>query len=225
MSVRFIPEAYDIQTMHIMSQGLFTNTSQCGPYRGAGRPEAAYFTERLIEQAARTDRHRAGGDPAPQPDPAREAPLRDADPVELRQRRVQAPARQVHRVQRLEGLRGAQEILREERQAARPRGHLLHRVRRHLQRAHGPALQSRRHAQHPGRHPFARPGPRHRVRAAGARPPRRAVRSRSATCRATPRRWRSAAAPMRRAAPPSAAMRCWRPPTPSSRRASRSPPR
>jgi aerobic carbon-monoxide dehydrogenase large subunit len=52
-SVRFIPEAYEIQTMHIVSQGLFTNTSQCGPYRGAGRPEAAYFTERLIEHAAR----------------------------------------------------------------------------------------------------------------------------------------------------------------------------
>ncbi|MCC6775418.1 MAG: xanthine dehydrogenase family protein molybdopterin-binding subunit [Hyphomicrobiales bacterium] len=52
-SVRFIPEAYDIQTMHIMSQGLFTNTSQSGPYRGAGRPEAAYFMERLIEKAAR----------------------------------------------------------------------------------------------------------------------------------------------------------------------------
>src|ERR1700732_4666602 len=52
-AVRFIPEAYDIQTMHIMSQGLFTNTSQCGPYRGAGGPEAAYFMERLIEHAAR----------------------------------------------------------------------------------------------------------------------------------------------------------------------------
>lgn len=52
-SVRFIPEAYDIQTMHILSQGLFTNTSQSGPYRGAGRPEAAYFMERLIEHAAR----------------------------------------------------------------------------------------------------------------------------------------------------------------------------
>ena len=36
-----------------MSQGLFTNTSQSGPYRGAGRPEAAYFMERLIEHAAR----------------------------------------------------------------------------------------------------------------------------------------------------------------------------
>jgi len=53
-SLRFIPAAYDIQTLHIMSQGLFTNTSQSGPYRGAGRPEAAYFMERLIEHAART---------------------------------------------------------------------------------------------------------------------------------------------------------------------------
>jgi carbon-monoxide dehydrogenase large subunit len=59
-SLRFIPEAYDIQTMHIMSQGLFTNTSQSGPYRGAGRPEAAYFMERLIEHAARE----IGMDPA-----------------------------------------------------------------------------------------------------------------------------------------------------------------
>src|SRR5262245_21071586 len=59
-SVRFIPAAYDIQTLHIMSQCLFTNTSQAGPYRGGGRPEAAYFTERLIEQAART----IGMDPA-----------------------------------------------------------------------------------------------------------------------------------------------------------------
>jgi aerobic carbon-monoxide dehydrogenase large subunit len=59
-SVRFIPEAYDIQTMHILSQGLFTNTSQSGPYRGAGRPEAAYFTERLVEHAARV----IGMDPA-----------------------------------------------------------------------------------------------------------------------------------------------------------------
>src|ERR1700730_8711924 len=52
-SLRFVPQAYDIQAMHIMSQGLFTNTSQSGPYRGAGRPEAAYFMERLIEHAAR----------------------------------------------------------------------------------------------------------------------------------------------------------------------------
>ncbi|HEU5276599.1 MAG TPA: xanthine dehydrogenase family protein molybdopterin-binding subunit [Xanthobacteraceae bacterium] len=52
-SLRFIPEAYDVQNIFVATTGLFTNTSQNGPYRGAGRPEAAYFTERLIEHAAR----------------------------------------------------------------------------------------------------------------------------------------------------------------------------
>ncbi len=59
-SIRFVPAAYDIQTMLLTSQGLFTNTSQSGPYRGAGRPEAAYFIERLIEHAA----HQIGMEPA-----------------------------------------------------------------------------------------------------------------------------------------------------------------
>jgi aerobic carbon-monoxide dehydrogenase large subunit len=59
MSIRFVPEAYDTPAMHLMSQGIFTNTSQSGPYRGAGRPEAAYFMERLIEHAA----HVTGIDP------------------------------------------------------------------------------------------------------------------------------------------------------------------
>jgi len=52
-SLRFIPEAYDVQTIHIVCRGIFTNTPQAGPYRGAGRPEAAYFTERMIEHAAK----------------------------------------------------------------------------------------------------------------------------------------------------------------------------
>jgi carbon-monoxide dehydrogenase large subunit len=52
-SQRFIPEAYDVQTIFITLQGLFTNTTPIGPYRGAGRPEAGYFAERLIEHAAR----------------------------------------------------------------------------------------------------------------------------------------------------------------------------
>jgi len=59
-SLRFIPAAYDVQNIFITTTGLFTNTSQNGPYRGAGRPEAAYFTERLIDHAART----IGMDPA-----------------------------------------------------------------------------------------------------------------------------------------------------------------
>jgi carbon-monoxide dehydrogenase large subunit len=60
LASRFVPEAYDVQAIHVNAQGLFTNTAPLGPYRGAGRPEAAYLTERLIEQAARV----IGADPA-----------------------------------------------------------------------------------------------------------------------------------------------------------------
>ncbi len=51
-SSRFLPGAYDISTMHVVTEGMFTNTSPIGPYRGAGRPEAAYVTERLLDEAA-----------------------------------------------------------------------------------------------------------------------------------------------------------------------------
>ncbi len=50
---------------------MFANTTPIGPYRGAGRPEAAYFTERLVDLMAR------------------EAGL---DPAELRRRNFIAPA-------------------------------------------------------------------------------------------------------------------------------------
>jgi carbon-monoxide dehydrogenase large subunit len=51
-SLRFIPLCYDIQTMHVTTRAVFTNTSPLGPYRGAGRPEATYLTERLMDKAA-----------------------------------------------------------------------------------------------------------------------------------------------------------------------------
>ncbi len=153
------------------------------------------------------DRDGSGRDPPPQPDPAGEAALFDADAVDLRQRRVRAADGQVHRQQRLEGLCGAQEGLGEERQAARARGQLLHRVRRHLQRAHGPALQSRRHAHGARRDALARPGPRHGVRATRARQARRAVRIDPLRAGGHRPGCDRAAAPMARAAPWSAATR------------------
>ena len=122
------------------------------------------------------DRHGPRRDQAPQPDPAGQAALRDADAVDhYDRRRVRAPDEQMHRAQRCERDTPRARGVGEEGQAARPGGELLHRVRRHLQRTHGPALQPRRHPQRAGRDAFARPGPRHRVRAAGARPARRAV--------------------------------------------------
>jgi len=44
---------YDVQTIHVSTSAVFTNTAPTSVYRGAGRPEAIYLIERLVEQAAR----------------------------------------------------------------------------------------------------------------------------------------------------------------------------
>lgn len=58
---------YRIPHMHVAVSGVFTNTSPLSPYRGAGRPEASYVLERIIDIAAH------------------ELPL---DPAELRRRNL-----------------------------------------------------------------------------------------------------------------------------------------
>jgi carbon-monoxide dehydrogenase large subunit len=45
--------AYAIPNLVSDIYGVMTNTTPTGPYRGAGRPEAAYMIERLIEEVAR----------------------------------------------------------------------------------------------------------------------------------------------------------------------------
>jgi aerobic carbon-monoxide dehydrogenase large subunit len=47
------PGVYDIPTCHIRVRGVYTNTVPVDAYRGAGRPEAAYVIERLVDHAAR----------------------------------------------------------------------------------------------------------------------------------------------------------------------------
>ena len=44
---------YDITTIDLHFSGVMTNTTPTGAYRGAGRPEAIYITERLFDAAAR----------------------------------------------------------------------------------------------------------------------------------------------------------------------------
>ena len=51
---------YDIPAIHMDVRGAFTNTVPIDAYRGAGKPEANYIIERLIDLAA----HRIGRDPA-----------------------------------------------------------------------------------------------------------------------------------------------------------------
>jgi aerobic carbon-monoxide dehydrogenase large subunit len=50
---RCFPTVYRIPQVDVGVRCVFTNTLPVGPYRGAGRPEANYAMERLVEEAAR----------------------------------------------------------------------------------------------------------------------------------------------------------------------------
>jgi len=50
---RCLPCMYDIPKIGLRIRCLFTNTVPTGPYRGAGRPEANYALERVVDEAAR----------------------------------------------------------------------------------------------------------------------------------------------------------------------------
>ncbi|OAN72346.1 xanthine dehydrogenase [Sulfitobacter sp. EhC04] len=50
---RVLMGVYDVQTTWLQAEGYFTNTVPVDAYRGAGRPEAIYVLERLMDRAAR----------------------------------------------------------------------------------------------------------------------------------------------------------------------------
>ncbi len=51
---QMIGGVYAIPTAYVRVQGVMTNTVPIGPYRGAGRPEAAYAMERIVDVVGRT---------------------------------------------------------------------------------------------------------------------------------------------------------------------------
>jgi aerobic carbon-monoxide dehydrogenase large subunit len=57
---KMAPSVYAIPAMHIRVRGVFSNTAPTEAYRGAGKPEALFVLERLIDTAARA----MGIDPA-----------------------------------------------------------------------------------------------------------------------------------------------------------------
>jgi carbon-monoxide dehydrogenase large subunit len=67
---------YDIRAIDVRIAGVLTNTTPLGPYRGAGRPEAIYTIERLLDAAARKT---------------------GLDPAELRRRNMVKPAQMPYR--------------------------------------------------------------------------------------------------------------------------------
>ncbi len=70
-ALRNIPNVYVVPAMLVASKATFTHTTPLGPYRGAGRPEASYVIERLMDEAAHT---------------------LNIDPVELRRRNYIPPS-------------------------------------------------------------------------------------------------------------------------------------
>jgi len=53
LATRVLTGVYDVQTAWFNVDGVFTNTTPVDAYRGAGRPEAIYVMERLMDTAAR----------------------------------------------------------------------------------------------------------------------------------------------------------------------------
>lgn len=50
---RVLMGVYDVKTTFLQVEGFYTNTTQVDAYRGAGRPEAIYVLERVMDRAAR----------------------------------------------------------------------------------------------------------------------------------------------------------------------------
>ena len=53
-ALKLAPGVYNIPAVHAVGRAVLTNTPPLQPYRGAGRPEASYLIEQLLDRAART---------------------------------------------------------------------------------------------------------------------------------------------------------------------------
>src|SRR5262249_41170816 len=51
-SLKLVPSVYRVETLDLSTSAVFTHTAPTMPYRGAGRPEAIYVVERLLDLAA-----------------------------------------------------------------------------------------------------------------------------------------------------------------------------
>ena len=97
-----LSSVYRIPAISFDVKMVLTNAAPLGPYRGAGRPEAIYLIERLIDGAARAHGDRPRLAAAAQLHPAEGDALQDAERADLRQRRVRSLDGQGARARRLE---------------------------------------------------------------------------------------------------------------------------
>jgi carbon-monoxide dehydrogenase large subunit len=76
-ALKLAPGVYNIPAVHASAQAVLTNTAPMTPYRGAGRPEATFLIEQLMERAAR---------------------VIGIDPIEIRRRNFIAPSAMPHKL-------------------------------------------------------------------------------------------------------------------------------
>ena len=176
-ALKVLPGVYDVKHLVYRVKGVLTNTTPVDAYRGAG-PAGIDLSDGAADRC-----RRARGRRGPGRVPAQELHSVVGDAVQdrgrrgLRFRRVRSGDGRRAEGSRLERLCPAQIGRRSARPAARHRPVVLHRID-HGRPAGGGQDQLRggRHGQRRGRHSVERPGARDRLRAAGQRPPRRAVR-------------------------------------------------
>ena len=210
---------YDIPAIYCEVDGVYTNTAPVDAYRGAGRPEATFVVERLVEVAARE----LGKDPAefrrknfirrfPHPTPV----IMTYDAGDYA-----ACLDKALELADYKGFGARKAASAKQRQAARPRLLGLHRGLRHraarggrlARRRRRPvgigrgARQSDRLGRGADRLAQPRPGPRDDLRPARLASGSASPSSRSRSCTATPTRCSSAWAPTARAPARSACRR------------------
>ena len=79
---------YTTPAIYAEVKAVFTNTVPVDAYRGAGRPEATYLLERLVDKAAREMKMDRVETPPEELHPDRRLPLPDAGRAAVRQRRL-----------------------------------------------------------------------------------------------------------------------------------------
>ncbi len=175
-----LPGLYDIQTFHCRVRTVFTNTVPVDAYRGAGRPEAAYVVERLVDAAARKlgmtpDAIRRKNFIAPRAMPYKTATGKVYDSGDFT-----AHMKRAMEIAGLEGLSQARQGCKEAGPGARHRHLQLCRGLRHHGRGDRQCAarsQWRRHG--PDRHPVERAGTPDRLRPDCRRTVRAGARARS----------------------------------------------
>ncbi len=155
---------YTTPAIYAEVSAVFTNTTSIGPFRGSGRPEASYYSERLIDNAARE----MGIDRAElrrrNTVPASAMPFKTGLVFTLDSGEFEKNLDMALHMAGYDGFRAAPRRSQDARQAAR------HRLRQHhradladLRRDGDGEIRSRRHGDRDPGLDLARPGPRHDV--------------------------------------------------------------